>query len=271
MENQLPLKLRITTLCSAFLLLAGAITEAGVIVIEGHYQNKNVFVQNSIATSGVGFCAYEVSINGQLSTDEINASAFEIDLTQYNIPFGGNVTIMIKHKNDGCFPKVLNPEVFKPNPTFQTTLISVGDNGLLKWTTVNETAKLPFTIQQFKWHKWVKIGEVQGKGTPTTSIYSFQTESIAGLNKFRVKQKGYIDKTIYSPTVSYTALDQEITFVYHRKDQNIDFSEETGFEVFDKYGNLVKKGYGVEFDVRNLSKDVYYMNFGNRMAEFRRK
>lgn len=244
---------------------------AGVIVLEGHYHNKNLYVQNAESSSGVGYCTYEVSINGSVSTDEINSSSFEIDLTQHNLELGSPVTIIIKHKDDGCYPKVLNPEVLKPNPTFETTYINVDENGLLKWTTVNETAKLPFVIEQFKWNKWIKIGEVDGVGTPTINFYSFQTPVIAGMNKFRVKQKGYIDKTRYSQAVHYTSLAKEVSYVYTKKDQTIYFSEVTGFEVYDKFGNLSKKGYGNTIRVDNLKTDTYYINMGNTMSAFKKK
>lgn len=244
---------------------------AGVIVLEGFYQNRNIYVQNSIGGYGVGFCVYEVSVNGEVSTDETNSSAFEIDLKLHSLEIGSPVVIVIKHKDDGCLPKVLNPDALKPNPTYETIYLNVEDDGLLKWTTVNETAKLPFIIEQFKWNKWVQVGEVEGKGVPTANYYTFKTTPIAGMNKFRVKQKGYVDKTKYSPAVSYTSLKSEITFVYNKGIQKVQFSESAFFEVYDKYGNLVKKGYGEKIDVANLKKDIYYMNFGNTMGEFRKK
>lgn len=89
------------------------------LVIEGKYQNKNLFVQNAFASSGVGFCVYEVRVNGEVTTDELNSSAFEIDLAQRNLKPGDNVSITIKHK-DGCTPKILNPDALKPTPTFET-------------------------------------------------------------------------------------------------------------------------------------------------------
>lgn len=244
---------------------------AGVIVLEGFYQNRNVYVQNSIGGYGVGFCVYEVSVNGEVSTDETNSSAFEIDLRQHRLEIGAPVVIMIKHKDDGCLPKVINPDALKPNPTFETIYLNVEENGLLQWTTVNETAKLPFVIEQFKWNKWVQIGEVEGKGIPTANYYTYKTTAIAGLNKFRIKQKGYIDKTKHSPSVAYSALKPEITFVYNKDIQKIQFSENSFYEVYDKYGNLVKKGYGEKIDVANLVKDTYYMNFGNTLGEFKKK
>ena len=45
------------------------------IVLEGTFQGDNLFVKNPFAPSGVGFCVYEVNVNGLTSTDEINSSA----------------------------------------------------------------------------------------------------------------------------------------------------------------------------------------------------
>ena len=248
-----------------------AVSNAGVIVIEGNYQNKNIFIQNAFANSGVGFCTYEVSINGQVSTDEINSSAFEVDLSQYELEYGESVTVVIKHKNDDCFPKVINPEVLKPVPTFETTTIDISNTGMLQWTAVNEVSKLPYEIEQFKWNKWIKVGEVEGRGVPSTNEYYFQTTPVSGLNKFRVKQKGYIDKTRYTSSVSYTSLQPDITYVYVKKNQRIDFSEKTAYEIFDRYGNLLKTGFGKQIPLKNLSKDTYYMNYGNSTTSFKRR
>lgn len=261
---------RILTIITGFCFTAPQLF-AGIIVIEGHYQNQNIYVQNAITASGVGFCTYEVTINGNVSTDEINSDAFEIDLSYHQLEIGTPVLIKIKYKDDGCAPKVLNPFALNPDPSFQTATINIDKNGLLTWTTVNELAKLPYVIEQFKWNKWIKAGEVIGKGTPTTNKYSFQTTPCAGVNKFRVKQKGLIDKTKYSPSVSYTSLQSEITYIYDKGKQRIDFSKSTGYEVYDIYGNIVKKGYGIRFNTSNLKNGIYYMSFGNTMAEFKKK
>jgi hypothetical protein len=45
---------------------------AGVIVLEGNYQGKNLFIQNPFSEAGVGFCVFEVTVNDQIATDEIN-------------------------------------------------------------------------------------------------------------------------------------------------------------------------------------------------------
>ena len=152
-----------TYFIAAILLLTANLSFAGKIVLDGVYQNKNIYVINSVAVSGAGFCTYEVAVNGDISTDEINSNAFEIDLSIYDLELGEDVYIEIMFK-DGCAPKVLNPGVLKPQPSFETQSISIDRSGLLEWETTNESAVLPFVVQQFKWNKWVQVGEVQGKG-----------------------------------------------------------------------------------------------------------
>ena len=42
-----------------------SIANAGVIVLEGNYMGKNIFVKNPFGGAGVGFCVFEVTINGK--------------------------------------------------------------------------------------------------------------------------------------------------------------------------------------------------------------
>ncbi len=242
------------------------VTNAGVIIIEGKYQNKNLFVQNFFGNSGVGFCAQEVKVNGRITTDETNSSAFEIDLAALQLKFGENVVVEIYHK-DGCVPKILNPDDLKPKPTFDVLAITVSETGLLKWTTQNESGSLPFIIETFKWNKWVPVGEVNGKGTPGVNEYAFQVAMHSGANKFRVKQKGSDDMPRYSKDVSVNSNSQKPSFALS-KNKSIDFSAETAYEVYDAYGVVVKKGFGKMVSIDNLKKGTYYLCYDNDVKEF---
>ncbi|NND94565.1 MAG: hypothetical protein HKN45_06830, partial [Flavobacteriales bacterium] len=175
-------RLFILTLLSALFCLNAS---AGVVVVEGKYQLRNLFVLNGVSATGVGFCVFEVTVNGDITTDEINSDAFEVDLSQYGFELGDAIEVRIKHK-DGCEPKVLNPEALEPMPTFDIKDISVSEEGLLEWTTINEQGALPFVVQQFKWNKWVSLGEVEGQGTSNTNNYQFKLVPVSGENKVRV-------------------------------------------------------------------------------------
>jgi hypothetical protein len=42
---------------------------AGEMELRGTFQGENLYVKNPFAASGVGFCVYEVTVNGQTTTD----------------------------------------------------------------------------------------------------------------------------------------------------------------------------------------------------------
>ena len=68
----------------------------------------------------------------------------------------------------------------------------------------------------------------------------------------------------------------EITFAPVKVQKGINFVNgdkpiETMYEVYDQYGNLVKRGFGSSLDASNLSKGGYFLNFDNKMKEFVKK
>jgi hypothetical protein len=129
---------------SLILLVASTQMRASEIKLDGIFQGKNLYVMNPFASSGVGFCVYEVTVNGQVTTDEIMSSAFEVDLSIFQFNLGDQLSVVIKHK-ENCKPKVLNPEVLKPKSTFETSAIAVSTDGKkLSWTTTGEAGQLAF-------------------------------------------------------------------------------------------------------------------------------
>ncbi len=257
-----------------FLLLfatvfASVLTYAGEIELKGTYQGENLYVKNPFAASGVGFCVYEVTVNGQTTTDEINSSAFEIDLTIYQFALGEPLTVSIRHKDD-CEPKVLNPEVLNARATFVVNKINVADN-TLNWVTSNEAGSLTFVVEQYRWNKWVKVGEVKGNGTSGTNAYKAKVRLHSGENKFRVKQVDYRNKPRYSDEVKSISTKEDVKLASGKVDDTINFSAETLYEIYDKYGGIVFKGYGKELNVASLTKGRYYINYDNKMERFTKK
>jgi hypothetical protein len=264
------LKRLVKVLC--VLMLAVGTSHAGVIVLEGNYQGKNLYVQNPFASSGVGFCAKEVTVNGQVTTDEVNSSAFEIDFKNLGLKVGDKVVVKIEHSDD-CTPKVLNPEVLKPKSTFNVVSMQVdGKNSTLKWSAKDESGKLTYTVEQFRWNKWVKIGEVDGIGTADQHEYEFKVSPNSGKNKFRVKQIDYTGQPRMSNPVDYSAGDiSPVSFSPEKVKDQIFFTAATMYEIYDEYGNIVKRGFGKDIDVNDLKKGIYYLNYDNSMGQFLKK
>ena len=244
---------------------------SGNIILDGNYQGKNLYIQNPFAGSGVGFCVQKVEVNGQVTTDEINSSAFEVDFTNYQFKIGDKVSVKITHKDD-CKPKVLNPEVLKPKSTYEVISMKLNGDGTLKWNTKNETGKLPFIIEQYRWNKWVKVGEVDGLGIGDNNEYTFQITTLhSGQNQIRIKQVDYTSQPRYSKPAKLISTIEEVNFNPVKVSRDITFTAETLYEIYDQYGNIVKKGFGKTADCSNLQKGVYYLNYDNKTAEFIKK
>jgi hypothetical protein len=268
------------TVCT-FFLFAGTtrlISQSNVIVLDGNYQGKVLYVQNPFGPGGVGFCVTEVKVNGNVTTDETNSSAFEIDLKSHKLNIGEKVEVKIFHK-DGCKPKVLNPEVLKPRSTFEIVNMAADKDGTVKWSTKSESGRLTFVIEQFRWNKWVKVGEVEGKGTPAQNEYSFKITPHSGKNQLRLRQTDYTGQPRLSKPVEFMGEGLDAEYGPQKASKEISFFAkgkqdkpvETMYEIYDQYGNIVKKGYGSKVDVSNLPKGGYYLNFDNKMGEFVKK
>lgn len=259
---------------SAILYLRG-FSQVGTLILEGNYQGKNVYVQNPNASNGVGFCVTEVFVNGNITTDELNQNAFEIDLKAQKLTIGQKLEIKIKYKED-CKPKVLNPEVLKPKSTFEIVTIKIEKDGLLRWSSKLESGKLSFAVEQFRWNKWVKVGEVEGNGTPSINNYSFKVTPHSGKNQIRVRQTDYTGQPRLSKPVDFISDAANVVFSPIKASKTINFTfldkpVETMYEIYDQYGNIVKRGFGSTVDVSSLLKGGYFLNYDNKMGEFIKK
>ncbi|MEW6772756.1 MAG: hypothetical protein AB1304_02010 [Bacteroidota bacterium] len=242
--------------------------EVKKLVIDGVYQQKNLYVQNYYSGS-VGFCAIEVKVNGNITTDEINSSAFEIDLSALNLKYGDKILVEIYHKKD-CTPKILNIEDVRPMPTFVILAAHGTSDGLITWITEDENGALPYIIEQFKWNKWIPVGEVIGKGTPERHTYTFKAFLTSGENKFRIKQVGFNNTVRYSNEIIIQSGKPKPTFKMSQDKKEIQFSDETMFEIYDIYGNIIKRGFGINADISNIPKGTYYLCYDREVAEIRR-
>ncbi|MCI5056114.1 MAG: hypothetical protein MRY83_08400 [Flavobacteriales bacterium] len=256
------MKYFITFLLSSIILISSA---NNTIIIEGKYQGKNIYVQNPFSGTGIGFCVYQVYVNGDLSIDEVNSSAFQIDLEHFDLDIGDDVFIQIMHKGD-CRPKVLSADLHS-KPNFVIEDISLNEKGLLRWSAENVASDLPFIIEQFRWNKWIPIGEVGGEQLDENGHYEFKVSLHTGYNKVRLKQTNQ-NHPKYSKVVVIDNKKQKCQIERMNK-KEVQFSDFTSYEIFDAYGNMVKKGHAQTIDVSALRKGVYYMNYDNTYEKFR--
>ena len=216
---------------------------------------------NPFAGDGVGFCVSKVTVNDQVTTDEINSSAFEIDLSVFEFSVGDKIVVEVAHK-DNCTPKILNPEVLKPRSSFDIVSMRIDRKSKkLTWSTKGEKGSLPFYVEQFRWNKWIRLGTVEGKGKPGENHYSYDVIAHSGLNKYRVRQRDFTGEDNISRPKSYRSKKDPVSYEPRKPDDKITFSAKTLYEIYDMYGVRKRKGYGKEVDVRDLPKGDYYLNY----------
>lgn len=255
-----------------FFSLLGSCVFGATLSIEGTYQGKNLYIQNPMDDDGFGYCATKVTVNGDVMPGGTNVGAFEIDFANFNIAIGEPVFIVIAH-NDGCKPKILNPEVLLPRSTFVVTSITVATSGKLTWQTTGEQGKLPYIIEQYRWNKWVTVGEVQGKGIVGANSYEFAVNPHSGENTLRVVQIDHSGAKRTSKEVKFISTVAVVTKSPAKVKDVINFTAngvamETRYEIYDAYGNIVKKGVGSSVNCANLLSGAYYINFDNVNEKF---
>lgn len=238
-------------------------------ILEGIYQGKNIFVQNPVKNSGTGFCVDSVSVNGIVQKEKIQSSAFEIDFPSFKLKPGDTIKVVLYHSGN-CMPKVLNPYVGGyPRCTFKETWIDSA--AVFHFVTCEENGTATYTVQQFRWNKWVKIGELTSAANVDPQEYTFDVKPFLfkGENKFRAVLP--YSKNI-SATASYTADVPELIVDATSWCNVIAFSGETMWELYDVSGNIVKKGFGTQLDYTGLaSRRPYYLNYANTTKKIKLK
>lgn len=256
---------------STLLLLTAIIgCRADEIVLTGIYQEKNLYVMNPFAADGESFCITEIMVNGSQTSDDINSSAFEIDLSVLNLKKGDELNIVIKHK-DGCTPKVINPDAIKPQSSFTVTTIKIDKNDNLTFTTSGESGSLPFIVEQFRWNKWMKVATVDGKGTAELNTYTVKISLHSGYNRFRVKQVDYTRKPRYGKELKFRSMIAEVTYSFSKPYTDIYFSSETMYEIYNSKGAIMAKGVGLKADVSTFPAGNYFLNYDAKTETFKKK
>lgn len=99
-------------------------------VIEGVYNGKDLFIKNGFGGGGVGWCIIGLKVNGNYTTDEINAQEFKIDLSVHKLKVGETFTIIMVYKDSCNFkePLLMNQSSIKQrNLSGKNSLIIEGD------------------------------------------------------------------------------------------------------------------------------------------------
>ncbi|MBC7865632.1 MAG: hypothetical protein IAF38_21840 [Bacteroidia bacterium] len=247
-------------------------------VLKGNFLGDNIYIQNPYAASGKGFCTQKVLVNGiEYPSDSIQSSAYEIDLRRMNFKAGDSVQIEIFH-GDNCKPKLINTQSHYPPRPKDVLNLRIENDSLLKWETERERINHTFAIQQYRWNKWVKIEETETEGVvrnweeakniPKTKdiiSYSINIKKYfhSGKNQFRISSYSLNKPNISKPISIEQPEREKIKPGINYNPLPIEFPTETLYEVYDHYGNIVKRGFAKSVYLNKLPSGEYYLNYDN--------
>lgn len=255
-----------------FFSIPGVIAQEKLLSLEGTYQEKNIVVYNPPQADGFGFCVTKVLVNGEILPAAIQSTHFEINFKLFQLKKGDNVFVVLEHAA-GCEPRFMNPEVLLPKSTFRCSSISADKSGMVKWTTLDEAGSLDFIVEQYRWNRWVEVGQVKGKGMKQATAYQFQITPHSGKNQVRVSQVDNSGEKRSSNSVFFDAGIPPMKISPTKVRDNLYFKSggkevKTKYEVYDAYGNLLKVGFASMVDCTNLVSGVYFINFDNQTEKF---
>lgn len=235
------------------------------LTLSGHYCNENVIVDNP--SVGSGFCVTEVLVNDQKGDVEILSNTFEIDLSLFNIKEGDAVKIIIRHQ-ESCTPVILNPKALMPKCNNQI----IGgrfDKKTIEvcWLGVKENCNLPYIVEQNKWDRWIELGKVESKVISDTNRYSYKVELHSDANVFRVRQVTPRGEEILSNEIKARSQVKEVTILLDKEGNNIMFSMETPYEIYNQKSELLKSGKAASVNISDLPKAVYIVCFDNAIVQ----
>lgn len=238
------------------------------VIIQGTYQGKNLFVQNPENADGDGLCVIRVEVNGEAFDNLLLSETFEIQFDQLGVKLGDPLEVIIYH-HSGCVPKVLNGGLDTP----KHLRINSGSiqNGSLRWKDELDEG-FTYSIEQYRWNKWITldltINDLNDEGYFTADVSS---DLHSGVNTFRIVAKNSNDVKAYSNNFNLDGDSEPVSYVLTSDYGLLQFTSETGYELYDEDGALLKSGISDEILLQEFPSGTYFLNFDNYNSKLKLK
>jgi hypothetical protein len=161
----------------------------------------------------------------------------------------------------------LNDIEMNDNISLKIMDLKVDEEGIISWRAQNEGEKIPFTIQQFKWGKWVTIKKVEGKGGEEWNDYSEKVALTSGQNKFRVLRYNMFSAPTLSEDFIIESKKNPVNATFSNSKKIVTFSSKTSYQVKDMNGKIVLEGYEKSVNISTLASGKYIVEYDNSMIE----
>lgn len=247
---------------SLFFILASCFAQ-DTIRLEGHYCGKNLYIINPSCGNDTAFGIIKVIVNGNVTKDELRSNSFEVDFSLLEMNNGAPIEMALVYTS-GCKPKIINPDVLQPQSTFAFISVKSDKTGKITWIVKGEFFS-SFTVEQYRWKKWIAVGEIDNTDTLKKNTYAFELKPHYGPNLFRVSHTDQKGNTVYSKSIKYKSSSVKEVFINSLKVTDaINFSGETDYEIFDDKGDFLVDGTGEQVNITELPKGKYWVNYDNK-------
>jgi len=235
------------------------------ITLDGIYNGKNLYVLNP--SVGNGFCVSEIWVNGKKTKDETNSNSFEIDFSILGLQAGSTLRIRLFHSKN-CTPKIVNLEVIEEITQLNFLNIKVNKGETITWDIISNATQGIFSVEQYRWKKWVLVTEFYLKDSIKLNHYSTEIYPTTGQNLFRIKFSDEKGKINYSKEIKYNQPGKELIITTEKIKDKIALSNTSMYEIIDENNNIVLQGTSKYIDVSELKKGRYFINFDNKTETF---
>lgn len=238
------------------------------IVLSGKYYETNLYIFNPSVVDS--FSIYMIVVNKDSIYDELKSNAIEVDFQLLGIEPEGDVEVTLYF--DSLFPPiVVNPEVLYSPTKFKFSKPRIKKD-VISWRVYGDVGEYPFIVQQFRWNMWREVAEIDPLDTIENNYYSVQITPHSGENTFRIRVVNIQEEVVYSKEVRYRSPWIKPVFIknYKVKDE-LEFSAETEYEIYNTDGKLITKGVDRYVDVSSLAPGEYWVNYDNSSEKIKKK
>ena len=242
--------------------------QTDTLTLEGKYFNANIYVYNPDV--GDGYSIQKIIVNDDTLTEDLATNGIEVDFSTFNLKEEDPIRIQILFDN-GFEPTIVNPEALKGQQRFRFSRPKFR-KGDLQWRVSGDPSDFPIVIEHYKWGEWRVVGEVDPLDTVKNNLYQYDLQLHSGVNRIRLTTTNIQGVKVVSKETRYTpARVSPVTLESVKVRDEIVFSRETEYELYNSAGDLIKKGIERYVDVKEYPKGEYWLNYDNSTILIKKK
>jgi hypothetical protein len=241
-------------------------------VFKGFFRGENLNIQCRKAMNELWLscnCIDSVQVNG-ITCHDIIYEGYQIDIAnKADVDLYDTLEIELFYQK-GCDFRFLNPNMFQPKTIQAVDSFWQENDSILHWTLaeVYPDLKLWVQIEQYKWGEWSKIGNnhnILDSAHFSTNISSYLFK---GENQFRAVVSTIDHDRIPSDTITIKSKAKKVKCKYKKKKNQIVFSRESRYSIYNFYNLISMRGIASEVDVDSLAKGKYIVKYSNKIYHF---